>query len=165
MTTGFVYKNDWNIIVQIANGGSKTLTWPTNIEWQNDSAPRLSLNGIDIIYLIPISKNVVRGSVKYTILQKEDLKMCDYKTERYIGENLFTETGVPAVVKALVGEYSSQGGAQIRVVICRDIYQHPESIEYSDLLTPGEFKKQEIQKALAILEKYNYNTDKKSNEA
>jgi len=32
MTTGFVYKNDWNIIVQIANGGSKTLTWPTNIE-------------------------------------------------------------------------------------------------------------------------------------
>ena len=39
------------VVMQLTNGGSATITWPTSIKWAGGTAPKLTAAGIDIIVL------------------------------------------------------------------------------------------------------------------
>ena len=39
------------VILQLTNGGSKTITWPSSIKWAGGTAPKLTASGVDIIVL------------------------------------------------------------------------------------------------------------------
>lgn len=39
------------VVLQLTNGGSQTITWPTSIKWAGGKAPNLTASGVDIIVL------------------------------------------------------------------------------------------------------------------
>lgn len=39
------------VLLQLTNGGSQTITWPTSIKWSGGTAPKLTATGTDIIIL------------------------------------------------------------------------------------------------------------------
>lgn len=39
------------VVMQLTNGGSATITWPTSIKWAGGTAPKLTAAGIDIVVL------------------------------------------------------------------------------------------------------------------
>lgn len=46
-----VPSNAVTIILQITNGGSKTVTWPSSIKWTGGKAPELTASGTDVVVL------------------------------------------------------------------------------------------------------------------
>lgn len=39
------------VVLQLTNGGSQTITWPTSIKWSGGTAPKFTASGIDIVIL------------------------------------------------------------------------------------------------------------------
>lgn len=39
------------VVMQLTNGGSQTITWPSSIKWSGGTAPKFTASGIDIIVL------------------------------------------------------------------------------------------------------------------
>ena len=46
-----VPSNAVTLILQITNGGSKTVTWPSSIKWAGGKAPELTASGTDVVVL------------------------------------------------------------------------------------------------------------------
>ena len=85
----------------------------------------------------------------------KEMSKREYATDRYIGEIMHTETGERVIVKNLIGEYDHLNHAHITTEVCRDIYQRPEIIKRTELLTPDEQKEKEVKEAMNVLKKYN----------
>ena len=55
------------VVMQLTNGGSQTITWPSSIKWAGGKAPKLTASGVDIIVLTTDSS----GSSWYGIANLE----------------------------------------------------------------------------------------------
>jgi len=47
--TGAPVSRDSSFVLQLANGGSYTVTWPSSVRWPANTAPTLSTNGVDVL--------------------------------------------------------------------------------------------------------------------
>ena len=46
--------NSSSFCLHVTNGGSATLTWPTEVDWAGASAPSLTASGLDILVFTTI---------------------------------------------------------------------------------------------------------------
>jgi hypothetical protein len=47
--TGVPTSRDSSFVLQMANGGNYTITWPASVKWPSNTAPTLSTNGVDLL--------------------------------------------------------------------------------------------------------------------
>ena len=47
--TGAPVSRDSSFVLQLANGGSYTVTWPASVKWPANTAPTLSSSGVDLL--------------------------------------------------------------------------------------------------------------------
>ena len=47
--TGAPVSRDSSFVLQLANGGSYTTTWPASVKWPSNTAPTLSTSGVDLL--------------------------------------------------------------------------------------------------------------------
>jgi len=47
--TGAPVSRDSSFVLQLANGGNYTVTWPSSVKWPSNTAPTLSTNGVDLL--------------------------------------------------------------------------------------------------------------------
>ena len=61
--TGVPVSRDSSFVLQLANGGSYTVTWPASVKWPANTAPTLSTNGVDILIFSTVNTGTTwRGS-------------------------------------------------------------------------------------------------------
>ena len=61
--TGVPVSRDSSFVLQLANGGSYTVTWPSSVKWPANTAPTLSTNGVDILIFSTVNTGTTwRGS-------------------------------------------------------------------------------------------------------
>ena len=61
--TGAPVSRDSSFVLQVANGGSYTITWPSSVKWPSNTAPTLSTNGVDILIFSTVNTGTTwRGS-------------------------------------------------------------------------------------------------------
>ena len=61
--TGAPVSRDSSFVLQLANGGSYTVTWPSSVRWPANTAPTLSTNGVDILIFSTVNTGTTwRGS-------------------------------------------------------------------------------------------------------
>ena len=61
--TGVPVSRDSSFVLQLANGGSYTVTWPASVRWPANTAPTLSTNGVDILIFSTVNTGTTwRGS-------------------------------------------------------------------------------------------------------
>ena len=61
--TGAPVSRDSSFVLQLANGGSYTITWPSSVRWPANTAPTLSTNGVDILIFSTVNTGTTwRGS-------------------------------------------------------------------------------------------------------
>jgi hypothetical protein len=61
--TGAPVSRDSSFVLQLANGGSYTITWPSSVKWPANTAPTLSTNGVDILIFSTVNTGTTwRGS-------------------------------------------------------------------------------------------------------
>ena len=61
--TGVPVSRDSSFVLQLANGGSYTVTWPSSVRWPANTAPTLSTNGVDILIFSTVNTGTTwRGS-------------------------------------------------------------------------------------------------------
>ena len=47
--TGAPVSRDSSFVLQLANGGSYTITWPSSVKWPSNTAPTLTSSGVDLL--------------------------------------------------------------------------------------------------------------------
>ena len=47
--TGVPVSRDSSFVLQLANGGNYTVTWPASVKWPANTAPTLSTSGVDLL--------------------------------------------------------------------------------------------------------------------
>ena len=61
--TGVPVSRDSSFVLQLANGGSYTVTWPASVKWPANTAPTLSTNGVDVLIFSTVNTGTTwRGS-------------------------------------------------------------------------------------------------------
>jgi hypothetical protein len=61
--TGAPVSRDSSFVLQLANGGSYTITWPSSVKWPSNTAPTLSTNGVDVLIFSTVNTGTTwRGS-------------------------------------------------------------------------------------------------------
>jgi hypothetical protein len=61
--TGAPVSRDSSFVLQLANGGSYTITWPSSVKWPSNTAPTLSTSGVDILIFSTVNTGTTwRGS-------------------------------------------------------------------------------------------------------
>ena len=61
--TGVPVSRDSSFVLQLANGGSYTITWPSSVRWPANTAPTLSTNGVDLLIFSTVNTGTTwRGS-------------------------------------------------------------------------------------------------------
>jgi hypothetical protein len=61
--TGAPVSRDSSFVLQLANGGSYTITWPSSVRWPANTAPTLSTNGVDVLIFSTVNTGTTwRGS-------------------------------------------------------------------------------------------------------
>ena len=61
--TGVPVSRDSSFVLQLANGGSYTVTWPSSVKWPANTAPTLSTNGVDVLIFSTVNTGTTwRGS-------------------------------------------------------------------------------------------------------
>jgi hypothetical protein len=61
--TGAPVSRDSSFVLQLANGGSYTITWPSSVKWPANTAPTLSTNGVDVLIFSTVNTGTTwRGS-------------------------------------------------------------------------------------------------------
>ena len=61
--TGAPVSRDSSFVLQLANGGSYTVTWPSSVRWPANTAPTLSTNGVDLLIFSTVNTGTTwRGS-------------------------------------------------------------------------------------------------------
>ena len=61
--TGVPVSRDSSFVLQLANGGSYTVTWPASVKWPSNTAPTLSTNGVDLLIFSTVNTGTTwRGS-------------------------------------------------------------------------------------------------------
>ena len=61
--TGAPVSRDSSFVLQLANGGSYTVTWPSSVRWPANTAPTLSTSGVDILIFSTVNTGTTwRGS-------------------------------------------------------------------------------------------------------
>ena len=61
--TGVPVSRDSSFVLQLANGGSYTVTWPASVKWPSNTAPTLSTSGVDILIFSTVNTGTTwRGS-------------------------------------------------------------------------------------------------------
>ena len=61
--TGVPVSRDSSFVLQLANGGSYTVTWPSSVRWPANTAPTLSTSGVDILIFSTVNTGTTwRGS-------------------------------------------------------------------------------------------------------
>ena len=61
--TGVPVSRDSSFVLQLANGGSYTVTWPASGKWPSNTAPTLSTNGVDVLIFSTVNTGTTwRGS-------------------------------------------------------------------------------------------------------
>ena len=61
--TGAPVSRDSSFVLQLANGGSYTVTWPSSVKWPANTAPTLSTNGVDVLIFSTVNTGTTwRGS-------------------------------------------------------------------------------------------------------
>ena len=61
--TGAPVSRDSSFVLQVANGGSYTITWPSSVRWPANTAPTLSTNGVDVLIFSTVNTGTTwRGS-------------------------------------------------------------------------------------------------------
>ena len=61
--TGVPVSRDSSFVLQLANGGSYTITWPSSVKWPANTAPTLSTNGVDVLIFSTVNTGTTwRGS-------------------------------------------------------------------------------------------------------
>ena len=61
--TGAPVSRDSSFVLQLANGGSYTVTWPSSVRWPANTAPTLSTNGVDVLIFSTVNTGTTwRGS-------------------------------------------------------------------------------------------------------
>lgn len=61
--TGVPTSRDSSFVMQVANGGNYTLTWPAAVKWPSNTAPTLSTNGVDLLIFSTVNTGTTwRGS-------------------------------------------------------------------------------------------------------
>jgi hypothetical protein len=61
--TGAPVSRDSSFVLQVANGGSYTITWPSSVRWPANTAPTLSTNGVDLLIFSTVNTGTTwRGS-------------------------------------------------------------------------------------------------------
>jgi hypothetical protein len=61
--TGAPVSRDSSFVLQLANGGSYTVTWPASVRWPANTAPTLSTNGVDVLIFSTVNTGTTwRGS-------------------------------------------------------------------------------------------------------
>ena len=61
--TGVPVSRDSSFVLQLANGGSYTVTWPSSVRWPANTAPTLSTNGVDVLIFSTVNTGTTwRGS-------------------------------------------------------------------------------------------------------
>jgi hypothetical protein len=61
--TGVPESRDSSFVLQLANGGSYTVTWPSSVKWPANTAPTLSTNGVDVLIFSTVNTGTTwRGS-------------------------------------------------------------------------------------------------------
>jgi len=68
--TGAPVSRDSSFVLQLANGGNYTVTWPSSVKWPSNTAPTLSTSGVDILIFSTVNTGTTwRGSslIGYTV--------------------------------------------------------------------------------------------------
>jgi len=61
--TGVPVSRDSSFVLQLANGGSYTVTWPASVKWLSNTAPTLTSSGVDILIFSTVNTGTTwRGS-------------------------------------------------------------------------------------------------------
>jgi len=61
--TGAPVSRDSSFVLQLANDGSYTITWPSSVRWPANIAPTLSTNGVDVLIFSTVNTGTTwRGS-------------------------------------------------------------------------------------------------------
>ena len=61
--TGVPVSRDSSFVLQLANGGNYTVTWPSSVKWPANTTPTLSTNGVDILIFSTVNTGTTwRGS-------------------------------------------------------------------------------------------------------
>ena len=61
--TGVPVSRDSSFVLQLANGGSYTVTWPASVKWPANTAPTLTSSGVDILIFSTVNTGTTwRGS-------------------------------------------------------------------------------------------------------
>jgi len=61
--TGAPVSRDSSFVLQLANGGNYTVTWPSSVKWPSNTAPTLSTSGVDILIFSTVNTGTTwRGS-------------------------------------------------------------------------------------------------------
>ena len=61
--TGVPVSRDSSFVLQLANGGNYTVTWPASVKWPANTAPTLSTSGVDILIFSTVNTGTTwRGS-------------------------------------------------------------------------------------------------------
>ena len=61
--TGVPVSRDSSFVLQLANGGSYTVTWPSSVKWPSNTAPTLTSSGVDILIFSTVNTGTTwRGS-------------------------------------------------------------------------------------------------------
>jgi len=61
--TGVPTSRDSSFVLQMANGGNYTITWPSSVKWPSNTAPTLSTSGVDILIFSTVNTGTTwRGS-------------------------------------------------------------------------------------------------------
>jgi len=61
--TGAPVSRDSSFVLQLANGGNYTVTWPASVKWPANTAPTLSTSGVDILIFSTVNTGTTwRGS-------------------------------------------------------------------------------------------------------
>jgi hypothetical protein len=61
--TGVPTSRDSSFVLQMANGGNYTITWPASVKWPSNTAPTLTSSGVDILIFSTVNTGTTwRGS-------------------------------------------------------------------------------------------------------
>ena len=61
--TGVPVSRDSSFVLQLANGGNYTVTWPASVKWPANTAPTLSTSGVDLLIFSTVNTGTTwRGS-------------------------------------------------------------------------------------------------------
>ena len=61
--TGVPTSRDSSFVLQMANGGNYTVTWPSSVKWPSNTAPTLTSSGVDILIFSTVNTGTTwRGS-------------------------------------------------------------------------------------------------------